>query len=442
MNAPDTTETGRSRSFTGATGLTRTPAPTGPLAHLWGPGYVWGRDVAWPIFEPWVVRVRDMAGIVTGLGWGLAASAVGALALGMALGWRELVTASMVGTAALLIALGFLLGRMEHEASLDLSRSRIVVGERAVGAIEVVNRTRRQQLPVTVELPVGRGLATFQVPRLGPGEKHEDLFTIPTTRRAVLTVGPVSAVRGDPLGLMARIARWTQPVELFVHPRTVGLDGSSAGILQDLEGLPSKDLTVADVSFHAIRDYVRGDDRRHVHWKSTARIGKLMVRQFEETRRSHLAVVLSLRGDEYQNDDQFELAISVAGSLGLQALREEKQLTMLVQGAQLPTRRGKALLDALSGLDYTPGHRGGLAELALEAGMKAPDASAAVLVCGPQVEPAQLRRAASHIPAGVTVIAVYCQPGAIVTRRMIGDVIVLTIGDLHEIPHAMRRVVA
>ena len=44
----------------------------------------------------------------------------------------------------------------------------------------------------------------------------------------------------------------------------------------------------------ALREYQPGDDLRHVHWKSTAKTGRLMVRQYEESRRSRMAVVLGL----------------------------------------------------------------------------------------------------------------------------------------------------
>ena len=50
------------------------------------------------------------------------------------------------------------------------------------------------------------------------------------------------------------------------------------------------------MSFHAIREYAPGDSRRQIHWKSTAKTGQLMVRQYEESRRSRMAVVLVGRG--------------------------------------------------------------------------------------------------------------------------------------------------
>ena len=69
--------------------------------------------------------------------------------------------------------------------------------------------------------------------------------------------------------------------------------------MRDIEGAVTKKIVDSDLSFHAIRDYVAGDARRHVHWRSTAKTGTMMVRQYEETRRSRIAVVMDLGLSEY-----------------------------------------------------------------------------------------------------------------------------------------------
>ncbi|NHA00101.1 DUF58 domain-containing protein [Nocardioides sp. W3-2-3] len=110
----------------------------------------------------------------------------------------------------------------------------------------------------------------------------------------MLDVGPVVAVRADPLGLLRREAHLSRMDRLYVHPRTLRVEGSAAGLVRDLEGRTVPKVSDNDVSFHALRGYVAGDDRRHIHWKSSAKTGTLMVRQFEETRRSHLLTLVRL----------------------------------------------------------------------------------------------------------------------------------------------------
>ncbi len=307
-----------------------------PIGTLVAP--LWRRGVA-------VARVVTVRGVIV-LACGLVA-----VAAGMDLGWQELWALGFTVLGMFAVAAVFLLGRNAYQVAVTLSRDDVVVGDQAVGEILVTNPTRRSLLPARVELPVGNGFAAFEIPRLAGGERHDALFGIPTQRRAILPVGPVRSVRGDSLGLVARRVRWTDPVDLFIHPKTVRLAGASSGMLRDLEGLPSADLADDDVSFHALRDYVAGDDLRHVHWKSTARTGTMMVRQFEQTRRSHLSIVLSTRAADYADEDEFELAISSVGSLGVQALADGKDLTVVRSGRSVASSTSKRLLDDLSGVE-------------------------------------------------------------------------------------------
>ena len=198
---------------------------------------------------------------VTWLGWVALGITIGALVVGLSLEWVELVVIAIAGGVLLAIAIAYVIGRTMYRIELDLAYTRVVVGERALGRIEIHSASSRPLMPATIEVPVGSAVASFHVPRMQPRDVHEDVFAIPTSRRAVLQVGPVRSVKGDPLGLLRRQVRWTEPVELFVHPRTVQLEETAPGLIRDLEGITTRDLTNSDIAFHALRDYVAGDDR-------------------------------------------------------------------------------------------------------------------------------------------------------------------------------------
>lgn len=373
-----------------------------------------------------------------GLGWGVLVATLLAWWLGNRFGWAELTALAVLGVCVLVAAVAFTVGRSAYAVDVDLARRRVVVGERAAGRVVVRNTSTRTLLPAVIELPVGANVAAFPLPRLAGGAEHEDLFTIPTERRTVIVVGPVRSVRGDPLGLLRREVIWTEPEELFVHPRTVPLGGSSSGFLKDLEGRPTRELSPSDVAFHALREYVPGDDRRHIHWRTTARTGTLMVRQFEETRRSHVAIALSTNPADYGDPEEFELAVSAAGSIGLHAMREERDLTVQVQGGALRADGATRLLDDLTRLDLAP-RRDDVVALAQALAADVPNVSLAVLVFGATVSPAQMRSAAVRLPVEVRVLAVQCVPGASLSRRTIADLTVLTVGALADLPAAFRR---
>ncbi|MDP5228332.1 MULTISPECIES: DUF58 domain-containing protein [Arthrobacter] len=388
-----------------------------------------------------VRQVVPVLSVVTPLGW--VALVVGAAMLwtSFAYGWQEAMALGVLLLLLVLISGAFIIGRTSYQVTLDLTRTRVAVGDSAVGGISVVNTATRPVMHSTLELPVGRAVAAFSVPRLRPAELHEDLFTIPTTRRQVIMVGPAVSVRADPLQLLKRQIRWTEPVELFVHPRTVALGSPAAGFIRDLEGLSTRELSNTDVSFHALREYAPGDDRRHIHWKTVARLGTLMVRQFEETRRAHLAIALSANLDEYTSEAEFELAISVACSVGRQALIEQRELDVLTQRGPFRCATGRTMLDDATRLEGMTGRRDAV-HLARRLVDTVPNASVVFFVVGSNVTPAQLRSCAASVAPGVRALAIRIQPGAAPSRAGIAELTVLTLGSLDDLAIVLRKAAA
>lgn len=389
---------------------------------------------------------RPLLHAVRPLGWVAIGAAVVAYLLASAYGWFEFTVLAVAFAAALVVAIVSAVGRAHYRVALDLSSNRVQVGEKAAGQMSVTNTSRRRLLPARIELPIGVGAASFPLPSLRGGETHDETFLVPTQRRAVIPVGPARSVRGDALGLIRRVVRWTEPGVIYVHPRTVLLGGAMPGFLKDLEGEPTDDLSNDDVSFHALRPYLPGDDRRYIDWKTSARTlmtraNTLMVRQFEETRRSHVTVTLPTRRDEYATDSEFELAVSIAASLATQALREGRQLSVHTSTAALPAVVVRAMLDAFSGVDRAD------ADLATPLAARdtvraAPDVSVAFLVVGSAVAATLLRSAASAFPLGARVVAIRADEAAPVALSRIAGTPVLTVGALDDLYRGLKQAVA
>lgn len=388
-----------------------------------------------------VKRSTTVLGWVSRAGWVVLGTGVLALVVGQRFGWLEPIVVAGGLLTLVVGAIAFAVGRHPYRVRLRLREGRVVVGERAMGAIEVTNVSHRRVLPARIELPVGPARASFALPTLGAGAEHDELFAIPTERRGVITVGPVSSVRGDPLGLIRRAVLWTEPEDLYVHPRTITIGGSAAGFLHDLEGRETREITNADLSFHALREYVPGDDRRYVHWRSSARTGTLMVRQFEETRRSHLVLALSVQERDYAHPDEMELAISAVGSLGLHALSSESDLTAMTSEEVLQHRTRRQLLDGLTRIEAsrTPTT---IVDLARTITRDVQRATVVVLAFGSAVSPHQIRAAGAVLPAGVRALAVQASlaEDATLAASRLGNVSVLTLPTLEELPRGFRKV--
>src|SRR6478752_5043201 len=421
-----------------------TPSPHAPLATTNRATQV--RAAVQPAARRVAGVLRPVLGVVSTLGWTALGGAAVLLLFAYWGGWVEFAVAGTALVAAVLVALLFSIGRARYRVTIDLRTTRVVVDEPASGRMLVSSNASRRLLPSRLELPIGAGVGRIAVPALAPGQEHEELFVVPTQRRGVITVGPARSVRGDAFGLVRRVIRWTDPQLLYVHPRTTSLSGAVAGFFKDLEGQPTDDLSNDDVSFHALRGYVPGDDRRYIHWRTSARSGALMVRQFEETRRSRIAVALSTDAGEYADPDEFELAVESGASVVVQAAKESRELTLIAGRSALPVGTVRRTLDQLAGvgLDHggprTADADAGIVAAARRVVEVAPDVSIVFLLCGSTPTPAQIRQAGALLPLGVRVVAVRAVPGVTPTVRRISGVTVITVGSLDKLPPTLRKV--
>jgi uncharacterized protein (DUF58 family) len=394
---------------------------------------------------------RRLPVAITSSGWVVVGLALAGLGCGIAFGWTELLVVGLVALVVAIVAAGFLLGRSSGRIEIDVLDRRIVAGQAATVAVRVLNDAPRHQRAHQAEFVVGDRTESIRLPALAAGESREVLVSVPTLRRGVITLGPVTIVRRDPIGLARRESVRSETAELYVHPAIVTLPVSTTGLLRDLEGIPTADLTDSDMSFHALRAYVPGDDRRHIHWKSTAKTGAFLVRQFEQTRRSHLIVLQSLSAADYASEEEFELAVSVVASIGVRAVSDGATVSVFAGegtrrraagGARLRVRTPRELLDDLSAVQVSTGPRAArIPAVARSVGESASDASVVFFACGSTVSARQLRAAASHFATGVEVVAVVADPESEAALVRIDSLRITRIGYLDDLARTLTRAV-
>ena len=393
----------------------------------------------------WAARTVSPAGVLVVL------AATAGLGLGIAFGWMEWMVAGGIALVLGAMCVPFLFGARSYDIDLVLAHGRVVAGDGVTGEIVVRNDGRRVALPGRLDIPVGAGLVEFGVPLLRPGHAVAQPLEIPALRRGIVTVGPATTVRSDPLGLLRREHAFQDVHELYVHPRTTAIPSTSAGLIRDLEGSPTRRLVDADMSFHAIREYAPGDSRRQIHWKSTAKTGQLMVRQYEESRRSRMAVVLSVAEPEYADADEFELAVSFAASLGLRAVQDAREVDVVtgteiprvVRGRlrairHVPAHSRRTLLDGFSAVERIANTMP-ISEVCRLTGESNDRLSIAFVVVGSTVSLGRLRQAALGFPADTTVVAVICDERAHPRLRALSGLSALTVGTLEDLSGLLMR---
>jgi hypothetical protein len=247
--------------------------------------------------------------------------------------------------------------------------------------------------------------------------------------------------------------RWADPVELFVHPKTTLLAPSQSGLVRDLEGAVTSTLTNSDLEFHALRPYEPGDDQRYVHWRASARVGQLMVRQFQETRRSELMLTQLVDAAGYSNarggtatepDDignaEFELAVSVMASVGAQVLREKTRARVVTETLELRTATVTTLLDDSCRLEPTTGVGLSPREFIRDVLSRMPPPSVLVVVTGSQTPIGELRAIEAVVGSDTRLIGLRVVLNGEPRISQVSRFHLLTIGELGDLPKLLRRV--
>ena len=381
---------------------------------------------------PGIRHVMDACSVVTSFGWLVIGAAITGFVGAILAGWAEAFALFVACLSLLIIAIILVAAPSPYRVFLRLAQERVVAGQTALGEIRVVNDTARRGGSEVIELPIGTGVAEFVIPGVSSHETWDEFFSVLTRRRGVIEIGPARTVRSDGLGLLRRVRSWDNPVTLYVHPRTVRIPFEATGFQVDVEGVVTAKLSSSDVSFHALRDYEPGDDRRAVHWQSTARLGKLIVRQYEETHRSHHLIVLDTSRSSWDRDS-FEDGVSVAASLALAGISASRTVSFAAGKTWVPATNAGAMLDALSSLPMSG--RDDITALARRAYAARPSASYVSIVAPPSVSDAEAAHLAQVTPRDVTVQVLRINPKRRPRRRRLEGGVLYDCPSLRDLAH-------
>ncbi len=174
-----------------------------------------------------------------------------------------------------------------------------------------------------------------EVPPLPPRGEAEARIELMPLRRGVLRLSSLTLARPDPLGLFRSFVEAPAPQTVLILPKRYPLPPIALpGAMKYQEGGVALAANVGrSEEFVALREYRRGDPLRHIHWRSWARIGKPIVKEFEDEFFVRHALVL----DTFTGDPHSELleeAVSVAASFACTMLTQESLLDLLFVGSQ------------------------------------------------------------------------------------------------------------
>lgn len=240
-----------------------------------------------------------------------------------------------------------------------------------------------------IERRLPRPAAECPVPALAPGQSVEVEMTLLPRRRGRLEFAGLRLARTDPFGLLRGIARLPVPGKLIVLPKRYRVPALALpGKRRYQPGGVSLASSIGESEeFVSLRDYRPGDPLQRLHWKSFARTGRPIVKEYQDEFFERHALILDT-GMEASDDRAFEAAVAVAASFVYTLDTQECLLDLMFVGGEVRSftaGRGQMqpgqMLEVLAGVAPSPsGEFDALARAVL--GRRAELTSAIVVLVG------------------------------------------------------------
>jgi uncharacterized protein (DUF58 family) len=267
--------------------------------------------------------VREALRGLTTRGRSFLAAAVAAALSALILGEKDLLRVAVLLAILPLLAAAYV-GRSRYKlaCSRSLEPRRVPVGasSRVVLRLQNMSRLPTGTLLLEDRLPYALGSRPRVVlERLGAHQASSVAYTVRADVRGRYEVGPLVVRLTDPFGLCELVRSFPSVDKLTVIPQVVALPSVRlAGEYAGTGDIRARSVAVHGEDDAATREYRRGDDLRRVHWKSTARVGELMVRREEQPWESKATVVLDTRQVAHRGEGptaSFEWAVSAVASI-------------------------------------------------------------------------------------------------------------------------------
>jgi uncharacterized protein (DUF58 family) len=254
----------------------------------------------------------------------------------LAAGATTIVYAVIVGQTPL-IRVGVLISALPVLAALWLGRSRyrlaltrtvspqlVAAGQPSEVQLALTNESRTPTGVLLLEdhLPYVLGTRPrFVLEGIGHGWRRHVTYQVRSEVRGRFDIGPMSVRVTDPFGLVELGRAFHTTASLTVTPRTVALPGIPLGGAWTGSGdNRPRAFATGSAEDVTVREYRRGDDLRRVHWRSSARVGELMVRREEQPWQSRATVFLDNRLISHRGQgvaSSLEAAVSAAASVAV-----------------------------------------------------------------------------------------------------------------------------
>ncbi|MDA0269720.1 MAG: DUF58 domain-containing protein [Chloroflexi bacterium] len=226
------------------------------------------------------------------------------------------------------------------EVEVHRTSQRVTQGQPLEGHLVIRSRSPLPKIWLEVKDPSSiPGHASRRAMTLGWKGVEAWSYRTRTRVRGVYTLGPVRVTAGDPFGFFRVTRTFGDTTTILVYPNAPDLPNfyiPPANLPG--EGRIRRRTHNVTPNVAGLREYAPGDAYNRIHWPSTARLGKPVVKQFELDPASDIWVVLDLEARHHVGegeDSTEEWAVAVCASVARYFIHQHRTVGMISFGASL-----------------------------------------------------------------------------------------------------------
>lgn len=245
---------------------------------------------------------------------------------------------------------------------------------------QIKNRRKMPSWDLTIDsLKLKRGLSHCSPPAsieyLAPGEKKQLSTYFISGKRGRHQIASPIAESSFPFGMIKWSCSSIQPQHVLIYPQFEPLMSIElpSGVKFQKQSFSMVSKIGESMDFLGCREFRTGDNPKFIHWRSTAKKGTLIVREFREECLSRIALVVDtyasepnfltkITGKHHRESECFEAAISLAAAVADITARQDFVIDIFAAGPEIYHFQGGRslahlddILDILAGISSTSG---------------------------------------------------------------------------------------
>lgn len=198
------------------------------------------------------------------------------------------------------------------DVNIKIPKGSLYVGDEIDLVYQLDNRTifhiPHLEIHSHISKELSRKASSRLVENLAPYENYSYQENLDLNRRGYFQLGSLEIKISDAFGLFTLRRSYSSQASLVVYPKPIEISSFALSSVEQMGDLPIEDLTFQDTSrISSLREFRPGDSIKSVHWKLSAKLDEIIVKEYEKRGDAEVALFIDNYKDYFIGDETRDL---------------------------------------------------------------------------------------------------------------------------------------